>query len=209
MTSAFWWLLGRAGGVEAHHVFGRDSTAVPSLNAASSPGEVVGCVDSPQGATSLGASLRDRLEQHFSRSLAELVGAGGRVYFLAGEDSVLSQLLISPGPHVTLDAPHGIELDIGVDRAFLSYLYTPQLHRRTGAAKRLMRLVLADIAERWPAGVIAHVRATNVPSLNAFRTGGWEQIGTFWTRSHGDWLRCVGLERRGIAARRSRHLSAR
>jgi hypothetical protein len=192
--------VGKAGGVETHHIFCRD-IAECEAREPTREFQVLRAVRCLADAAALGTVVRKQLEEHLASDAASLASKGSKIYYLASGDTVVSQLLISPGPLIELDVPRGTELDIGTDRAFLSYLYTPLARRRTGAARRLLRLVCAELARQGTAGLVAHVRATNVPSLNAFRASGWERIGTVWTRRSRRWLRYSGLDARGVSVK--------
>jgi ribosomal protein S18 acetylase RimI-like enzyme len=202
-TSALWWLAGKAGGVETHHVFSRDLAILDTREPAPVGTESLHTIRSSGAALEIDAVLRDQLEHNFALGVTNLAAAGWEIYFLSAAGTIVSQLLIRPGPRIALDVPTGIELDIGIDRAFLSYLYTSPAHRRSGAARRLLESACSQLSQRRYGAIIAHVRATNVPSLNAFRTGGWKQIGTIWTGRSRNWLRCTRLEMHGITATRT------
>lgn len=202
-TSAFWWLAGKIARLETHQVFSRRLAPLVDAMPRNEECGLFRSIRSDSDVMMLEPVIREQLEAHLAKGLHGLASEESAVFFLSKDRIVLSQLLIRRGPRILLDSPSGIELEIGADRDFLSYLYTPQEHRRTGAARRLLELVCVELQRERRASLIAHVRATNVPSLNAFRTGGWQQIGTLWSRAEGDWIAAVKLRAHGIVARRA------
>lgn len=202
VSSTLWWLLNKASGVETHRIFSKSLSKVSVPTTLDDHAYVLQSVRSRSDESALDPVLRHQLEQHVADGLAQLVSNGVEVFFLTSDRMVLSQLIICRGPRITIDSPAGVSMDIGRRRAFLSYLYTSEKHRRTGAAKRLMQYVCWEFRRRGYEALIAHVRATNVPSLSTFRYAGWQEIGTIWTRTPANWLFCTGLVAHGIRARR-------
>jgi GNAT superfamily N-acetyltransferase len=117
------------------------------------------------------------LGAHTGKSVADLLSRGTSVYFLTDAERLVCQLLVTPGDRVRVDTPSGLVLSIGSACAFVSYVYTHEAYRRTGAARRLLAEAEADLARLGITHVFAHVSATNVPSLQTFRKAGWRQSG--------------------------------
>lgn len=198
-----WWLLNGVAGVETHHMFSRAVSQARPSAFASEREYTLHSVRSRSDEAVLGSDIRDELERHLATSLLQLVSADVEIHFLTAVREIVAQLIICPGPRVVVDSPARVVLELGAGRAFLSYLYTPPEYRRKGAAKQLLQLVCAQLHGRGYSTVVAHVRTTNVPSLNTFRNSGWEQVGTIWTRARGNWLASSGLKRYGISATRA------
>lgn len=166
-------------------------------------------VDGAAARAALSPALYERLETNTGRGLQRINDADGIVYFLAaGEDDVACQLNISRGPVVEVDTPALLRFDLAPGIAFLSYLYTHERHRRQGAAGELIRAVRADLARRGFSEIVAHVSATNVPSLTTFRRDGWKRAGTIATTTGGRLLGTPGLDRRRVGVRNLREGSA-
>jgi GNAT superfamily N-acetyltransferase len=106
----------------------------------------------------------------------KLLRRGGSLHLLLAGDSLIAQLSIERGPICRIDSPP-LYLGMAETDAFLSYLYTWPAYRRRGAAQRLIAATVSDLSTRDVHRVIAHVRATNVPSLAAFQHANWK-IGT-------------------------------
>lgn len=85
--------------------------------------------------------------------------------------------------------------------AFLSYLYTWPGYRRLGAAKRLISSTASDLAAHDIHRVIAHIRATNVPSLAAFEHAGWESEANILCTLGGRLLMAPGAKKSGLCFR--------
>lgn len=127
-------------------------------------------VDAPVDVELLGA--------HSGKSIAELLRRGTSVYLLVDGLRPVCQMLVTPGDRVPVDTPPGLVLHIGNQASFVSYVYTHEAYRRTGAAGRLLEEVEADLARHGKTHVFAHVSATNVPSLRTFDKAGWHRAGT-------------------------------
>lgn len=166
-------------------------------------------VDGAAARAALSPELYDRLETNTGRGLQRINDGGGIVYFLAaGDDDVACQLNISPGPVVEVDTPALLRFDLAPGIAFLSYLFTHERHRRRGAAGELIQAVRADLARRGFREIVAHVSATNIPSLTTFRRDGWERAGIIATTTGGRLLGTSGLDRRRVGVRNLREESA-
>jgi hypothetical protein len=130
----------------------------------------------------------------------EILGGKGSLHLLMIGDALAAQLTISRGPETRLDSPP-LSLSMATTDAFLSYLYTWPDYRRLGAAKRLISSTVSDVATHDIHRVIAHVRATNVPSLAAFEHAGWKSEASLLCTREGRLLMAPGAERSGLRFR--------
>jgi hypothetical protein len=133
-------------------------------------------------------------------SPGEILGGKGSLHLLMIGDALAAQLTISRGPKTRLDSP-SLSLSMATTDAFLSYLYTWPGYRRLGAAKQLISSTVSDLATHDVNRVIAHVRATNVPSLAAFEHAGWKSEANILCTLGGRLLMAPGAERSGLCFR--------
>ncbi|MBN9127341.1 MAG: GNAT family N-acetyltransferase [Nitrosospira sp.] len=130
----------------------------------------------------------------------EILGRKGSLHLLMIGDALAAQLTISRGPETRLDSPP-LSLSMAATDAFLSYLYTWPDYRRLGVAKRLISSTVNDLAAHDIRRIIAHVRATNVPSLAAFEHAGWKSEASILCTLGGRLLMAPGAERSGLCFR--------
>lgn len=197
-TATLLWLVKKIARLEAYYVLSADCKRDAEEGDARGEPFRLGLVETPRDIRVIGLNIRAQLEQHLGRALAILVSERAITYFLADDDQVVCQVVISQGPRVRLDTPEGLTLDIGPRSLFLSYLYTHERYRRMGAAQRLMRFASIHSAQRGYERTIAHVSATNVPSLNVFAGSSWLRIGTIWTGWRDRRFLAIGLSAHGV-----------
>ena len=126
-----------------------------------------------------------------------LVERGGSLHLLLAGDSLVAQLNIERGPSCRINAP-SLHLAMGESDAFLSHLYTWPEYRRQGAARYLIAASVNNLSMYKIRRVIAHVRATNVPSLAAFEHAGWKNGATIICTLSGRLLTAFGAARAGL-----------
>lgn len=200
IAATAWWLLKVITHIEAHYVFAQFLDRTTCNCSWLSRQFELRAVRSVAAANEIDPDLRMQLEQHLPDGLTELCLKGGRIFFLIDDRSVVCQLLLNSGSRIHLDVPAGVTLDIGDQRAFVSYLHTDAGYRRMGAATALLQHVGSELLREGLRQVLAHIRTTNVPSLSVFRQSGWLRLGTLWTPTGGGWLGDSGLARHGIRA---------
>jgi hypothetical protein len=122
------------------------------------------------------SNIIDRAAEQCGSNPKQLLRRGGSLHLLLAGDLLVAQLSIERGPICRVDSPP-LYLGMGETDAFLSYLYTWPAYRRRGAAQCLIAATVSDLSTRNVHRVIAHVRATNVPSMAAFQHAKWK-IGT-------------------------------
>lgn len=123
--------------------------------------------------SALPGDLVEQLSEQCGPNPEQLLGRGGSLHLLLSGDSLVAQLTIECGPGIQIDAPP-LRLEMDEGDGFLSYLYTWPSYRRRSAAQRLIAAAVSDLSTRNVKRIIAHIRATNVPSLAAFRNAGWK-----------------------------------
>lgn len=143
------------------------------------------------------SDMRERLAEQCGSSPQQLFGRGGSLHLLMTGDSLVAQLSIERGPSCRIDSPP-LHLGMAETDAFLGYLYTWSAYRRQGAAQCLIAATVSDLATRNINRVIAHVRATNVPSLAAFKHAGWKTGATILCTLNGRLLMAPGATRAGL-----------
>jgi RimJ/RimL family protein N-acetyltransferase len=146
------------------------------------------------------SEVLERVAEQCGSSPQQLFGRGGSLHLLLTGDSLVAQLSIERGPSCRIDSPP-LHLDMAETDAFLGYLYTWSAYRRQGAAQCLIAATVSDLATRNINRVIAHVRATNVPSLAAFKHAGWKTGATILCTLSGRLLMAPGATRAGFTLR--------
>lgn len=126
-----------------------------------------------------------------------LLERGGSLHLLLIDNSLAAQLSIQPGPVCRIDSPP-LHLSMGESDVFLSHLYTWPAFRRRGAAQRLIATAVNGLSARKVQRIVAHVRATNVPSLAAFERAGWKGRATIICTLGGRLLLAPGAVRSGL-----------
>lgn len=129
-----------------------------------------------------------------------LLNRGGSLHLLLIGNSLAAQLSIEPGPICRIDSPP-LYLSMGEGDTFLSHLYTWPAFRRRGAAQRLIAATVSSLSARNVQRIVAHVRATNVPSLAAFEHAGWKGKATIICTLGGRLLLAPGAARAGFSFR--------
>ena len=142
----------------------------------------------------------ERVAEQCGSNPKQLFRHGGSLHLLMTGDSLVAQLSIERGPSCRVDSPP-LYLGMAETDAFIGYLYTWPAYRRQGAAQCLIAATVSDLATRNINRVIAHVRATNVPSLAAFKHAGWKTGATILCTLNGRFLMAPGATRAGLILR--------
>jgi GNAT superfamily N-acetyltransferase len=130
----------------------------------------------------------------------EILRAQGSLHLLMIEDALAAQLTIARGPLCRVDSPP-LSLSMAATDAFLSYLYTWPGYRRRGAARQLISSTVNELAGHNIRRVVAHIRATNVPSVAAFEHAGWKSGANVLCTLGGRLLMAPGAGRSGLCFR--------
>lgn len=144
--------------------------------------------------------MLERVTEQCGSSPKQLLGRGGSLHLLLTDDSLVAQLSIERGPGCRVHSPP-LHLDMAETDAFMGYLYTWPAYRRQGAARYLIAATVSDLSTQNVHRVIAHVRATNVPSLAAFEHAGWKTGATILCTLGGRLLTVLGATRAGFTLR--------
>ena len=124
-------------------------------------------------------------------SLSGLFKRSGILHALVCDNKVVAQLNIETTPECEIDDPR-LYLTLRKDDAFLGYLYTWPEFRRQGAAQILVAACECYMAGQGFTRLVSHVRATNVPSLAAFRQLNWAFSAWVTARPSGATLSVLG-----------------
>ncbi len=148
----------------------------------------------------LDSDTADLVVQQCGVSPERLIERGGSLHLLLSGDSLIAQLRIDHGPNCRIDSPP-MDLSMAESDAFLSYLYTWPNYRRLGAAGCLITATMSDLSRRGTHRMLAHVRATNVPSLAAFEHAGWRTCGMILCTLGGRLLLAPGVASAALGIR--------
>lgn len=148
----------------------------------------------------LASDIVGRLAEQCGPGPRQLLRRGGSLHVLVTDDSLVAQLNIEHGPSCRVDSPP-LLLGMAENDAFLGYLYTWPAYRRQGAARRLIAATVSDLSARNVHRILAHVRATNVPSLAAFEHAGWKTGATILCTLSGRLLMAPGAASAGLTVR--------
>ena len=140
----------------------------------------------------------NQVAEQCGSSPKQLIEQGGSLHLLVSADSLVAQLSIDRGPECQIDSPPLVLTMAGTD-AFLSYLYTWPSYRRRAAARYLIAATVNDLSTRDTRRVLAHVRATNVPSLAAFENANWQTCATILCSLSGRLLTVPGAKKAGLS----------
>jgi GNAT superfamily N-acetyltransferase len=150
--------------------------------------------------SAISAETLEQVAEQCGPQPREILGSKGSLHLLMIGDALAAQLTISRGPETRVDSPP-LSLSMAATDAFLSYLYTWPGYRRLGVAKQLISCTVSNVAAHDIHRVIAHIRATNVPSLAAFERAGWKSEANILCTLGGRLLMAPGAERSGLCFR--------
>lgn len=184
--------------IEAFRVVGMSAQS----NTASTlpPGWRYLSIHTAEALSGLSSDTVERVAEQCGSSPKQLLGRGGSLHLIVTGDSLVAQLSIDRGPTCRINSPP-LHLSMAETDAFLSYLYTWPAYRRQGAARYLIAATVNDLSMRDTHRVLAHIRATNVPSLAAFKHAGWETCATILCTLSGHLLMTRGASRAGFSLR--------
>lgn len=149
--------------------------------------------------SALPATLLTAISAHSGSGPERLFQRAGSLHLLLCGDQVVAQLNIESAADCQIDDPQ-LMLKLAQTDVFLGYLFTWPSFRRLGAAQHLIAATQHDLASRGVERIIAHVRATNVPSLAAFARSGWCFDGLLFSRCSGRFLAAQGLKKLKLVA---------
>lgn len=182
--------------VEAFHVIWMSAQSNTALTLP--PGWRYLSLHTAEALAGISSGTVEQIAGQCGSSPKQLLGRGGSLHLLVAGDSLVAQLSIDCGPTCRINSPP-LHLRMAETDAFLSYLYTWPIYRRQGAARYLIAATVTDLSMRNIRRVLAHVRATNVPSLAAFEHAGWKSCATILCTLSGRLLMARGASRAGFS----------
>lgn len=154
----------------------------------------------PQALANLPSHCLGQLGSQCGADPKHLLARGGSLHLLLQGDVLVAQLSIEHGPVCCMDSP-ALQIGLMPTDAFLGYLYTWPAARRQGAAVHLINATVGQLGKLGTHRILAHVRATNVPSLAAFKQAGWKPCATLWCTPGGRLLMAPGASAVGLTLR--------
>lgn len=130
---------------------------------------------------------------HSGKGVPRIVAEGGRVYAVLNGTEVVSQLNITFMPCM-VDTPFDMEVALGQNGAFLSFLYTNPSFRRQRWASRLITQVCSVLSREGQPHCLCHIQPTNIASSNTFHALRWKRVATLFASAGG---RMLGLTHHG------------
>lgn len=172
----------------------------PHITPPLSPGLRYLSIHTAEALSSLSSNTVEQVTAQCGSSPRQLLAHGGSLHLLLNGDALVAQLRIECGPCCRIDSP-ALHLTMAKTDAFLSYLYTWPSYRRQGAARHLIAATVDNLSMHGTHRVLAHVRATNVPSLAAFEHAGWQTCATILCTLSGRLLLVPGAAGAGLSIR--------
>lgn len=123
-------------------------------------------------------------------------------HVLLNEDQVIAQLSICSDTLCLVDDPKLI-LELSDGDVFLGYLYTWPDFRRRGAAQLLIAMAEQQLYQQGAKRIVTHVRATNVPSLAAFKRLGYQFSAYVISKINGSYLGSLRMKTVGLKTRKA------
>ena len=194
VTATLYWLRKVLLRQDTHLVLGVSLAATPA-NAPS--GMTILHLSALSDMAALPDDLLRQIRANSEPALEDVVSQRGSIFAYIHGNQVACQLNIAVN-RVTVNTPTRLQVSLGPSDAFLYELGTTPAYRRRGLATHFIATVSSILAANGFSRCICHVRATNVPSLAAFRASGWRPIGRIITNSHGMVVGCPGCAESGL-----------
>ena len=128
-----------------------------------------------------------------------LLQRGASLHTLLCGEAVVAQLNIESSPACEVDDPK-LALHLAEGDGFLGFLHTWPEFRRRGAAQLLIAATEQSLRARGLKRLVTHVRATNVPSIAAFKNQGYRFNALVFSKTSGAFVGALGLRRLGLQA---------
>ncbi|MGH8853712.1 MAG: GNAT family N-acetyltransferase [Telluria sp.] len=189
--SLAFWLLRQVLALDVYMLFAlppRDAGAAPP------PGCTLLRLASEHDLALCPSDLLDQIEPHTGSGVRRVLAQGGRIYALVEDGAVRAQTRVDVGTAPT-ESPCVLTFEVGPGNAFLSFLYTHSTSRRGGWAKKLLVATASSLTQEGLQVCLAHVQATNLPSVNTFQSLGWQHAGWLLASRSGRYLGTVGAHR--------------
>lgn len=143
--------------------------------------------------------VRAQLAEQSGAGPELLLRRGASLHALLCGETVVAQLNIESSPAFEVDDPK-LALRLAEGDGFLGYLHTWPEFRRRGAAQLLIATTEHGLRERGLKRVVTHVRATNVPSIAAFKHQGYRFNALVFSKTSGALVGGLGMRRLGLQA---------
>ncbi|WP_367067209.1 GNAT family N-acetyltransferase [Oryzisolibacter sp. LB2S] len=153
----------------------------------------------PADVAALEPGVRAQLGAQSGAGPEQLVRRGASLHALLCGDAVVAQLNIETSPACEVDDPK-LTLHLAEGDSFLGFLHTWPEFRRRGAAQLLIAATEQVLRERGLKRLVTHVRATNVPSMAAFKNLGYRFNALVFSKTSGMLLGALGMRRLGLQA---------
>jgi GNAT superfamily N-acetyltransferase len=178
--------------IQVHHVYMIDLVTTTACLPADEHLEahVLATVDDLRG---LPPGIEQQLNEQTGQSCLRLLQRGARIYYFSEGEVVACQLNILRD-EVIVDSPCDLAFRFEPEDTFLNYLHTRERYRGRGLARTLIRHACADLAAVGSRRCFAHIRATNHPSLTAFRNAGWKLAGRIVTTTSKRFIAAPGCK---------------
>lgn len=144
-------------------------------------------------------SVRSQLGAQSGAGPELLLQRGASLHALLCGEAVVAQLNIESGPACEVDDPK-LALHLADGDGFLGYLHTWPEFRRRRAAQLLIATTEQSLHERGLKRLVTHVRATNVPSIAAFKNLNYRFNAMVFSKTSGTLLGALGMRRLGLQA---------
>ena len=147
----------------------------------------------------LGPGFRAQLGRQSGAGPERLFQRGASLHALLCGEAVVAQLNIESSPVCEVDDPK-LALQLAEGDGFLGFLYTCPEFRRRRAAQQLIAATEQSLRERGLKRLVTHVRATNVPSIAAFKNQDFHFNAMVFSKTSGALLGALGMRRLGLQA---------
>jgi len=143
--------------------------------------------------------VRTQLAAQSGAGPERLLQRGASLHALLCGETVVAQLNIESSPACEVDDPK-LTLHLAEGDGFLGYLHTWPEFRRRSAAQLLIAATEQSLRERGLKRLVTHVRATNVPSIAAFKKLDYHFNALVFSKTSGMLLGALGMRRLGLQA---------
>jgi ribosomal protein S18 acetylase RimI-like enzyme len=153
----------------------------------------------PAELAALAPGVRAQLAAQSGAGPELLLQRGASLHTLLCGQAVVAQLNIESSPVCAVDDPK-LLLRLAEGDGFLGYLHTWPQFRRRSAAQQLIAATEQSLHERGFKRLVTHVRATNVPSIAAFKNLDYRFNALVFGKTSGRLLGALGMRRLGLQA---------
>lgn len=126
------------------------------------------------------SDIEAKINSNAGYSLEKRMERGERAFILLEDSDLVCQLFMSH-ENCQTDTPIPLELNINNKWWFLSFLYTSEKYRNKGMANKLIKFACSELKKLRFSKCIAHIRSTNLASINSFEKSGWTKIASLYS----------------------------